>query len=143
MPTWLIIVVTAAASYLLSLVVRVLTSREKRIEYRIEQYLEWGWFVPVLLVWIGIVFWAALDVRDQNPVPPPLGPPPEWTTPASVGITALGAGLGWVVGRAPWTAFLGAWLAFWLSVTLFVWLHSRFSRRQSNAEPVASPDPAT
>jgi len=36
MPTWLIIVVTAAASYMLSLIVRVLTSREKRIEHDIE-----------------------------------------------------------------------------------------------------------
>src|SRR5687768_12045355 len=36
MPTWLIITVTATASYLLSLVVRVLTSREKKIDYRIE-----------------------------------------------------------------------------------------------------------
>src|SRR5512133_3458107 len=36
MPTWLIIVVTAVASYLLSLVVRVLTSREKKIAHEIE-----------------------------------------------------------------------------------------------------------
>src|SRR5688572_18230839 len=36
MPTWLIIVVTATASYLLSLIVRVLTSREKKIDYQIE-----------------------------------------------------------------------------------------------------------
>src|SRR5512141_793318 len=36
MATWLIIVGTAAASYLLSLVVRVLTAREKKIEHRIE-----------------------------------------------------------------------------------------------------------
>src|SRR5215217_2149106 len=36
MRTWLIVVVTAAASYLLSLLVRVLTSREKKIDYRIE-----------------------------------------------------------------------------------------------------------
>ena len=36
MPTWLIIVTTATVSYLLSLVVRVLTSREKKVEYRIE-----------------------------------------------------------------------------------------------------------
>lgn len=36
MATWLIIVVTATASYLLSLVVRVLTSREKKIAHEIE-----------------------------------------------------------------------------------------------------------
>src|SRR5512140_1721865 len=36
MPTWLIIIVTATASYLLSLVVRVLTSREKKIAHEIE-----------------------------------------------------------------------------------------------------------
>ena len=36
MPTWLIIVITATVSYLLSLVVRVLTSREKKVEYEIE-----------------------------------------------------------------------------------------------------------
>ncbi|MGE5293669.1 MAG: phospholipase D-like domain-containing protein [Solirubrobacterales bacterium] len=36
MPTWLVIVVTAGASYLLSLVVRVLTSREKKIAHEIE-----------------------------------------------------------------------------------------------------------
>lgn len=36
MPTWLIIVVTATASYLLSLVVRVLTSREKKIAHEIQ-----------------------------------------------------------------------------------------------------------
>ncbi len=36
MPTWLIIVTTATVSYLLSIVVRILTSREKKIEYRIE-----------------------------------------------------------------------------------------------------------
>ena len=36
MPTWLIIVITAAASYLLSLVVRILTSREKKITHEIE-----------------------------------------------------------------------------------------------------------
>ena len=35
MPTWLIVVLTATASYLLSLLVRVLTSREKKIEYSI------------------------------------------------------------------------------------------------------------
>ena len=36
MQTWLIIVVTATASYLLSLAVRVLTSREKKIAHEIE-----------------------------------------------------------------------------------------------------------
>jgi cardiolipin synthase len=36
MPTWLIVVITATVSYLLSIVVRILTSREKKIEYRIE-----------------------------------------------------------------------------------------------------------
>src|SRR5687767_6549105 len=36
MSTWLIIAVTATASYLLSLVVRALTSREKKINYQIE-----------------------------------------------------------------------------------------------------------
>lgn len=36
MPTWLIIVITACSSYLLSLVVRVLTSREKKIDHKIE-----------------------------------------------------------------------------------------------------------
>jgi cardiolipin synthase len=36
MPTWLIVVVTASTSYLLSLIVRVLTSREKKINYEIE-----------------------------------------------------------------------------------------------------------
>lgn len=35
MPTWLIILVTAIASYLVSIVVRVLTSREKKIEYEV------------------------------------------------------------------------------------------------------------
>src|SRR4029453_3185882 len=34
--TWLIVIVTATASYLLSLVVRALTSREKKIDYQIE-----------------------------------------------------------------------------------------------------------
>ena len=38
MPTWLIIVTTATVSYLLSLVVRVLTSREKKVEYRPTLY---------------------------------------------------------------------------------------------------------
>ena len=42
MPTWLIIVTTATVSYLLSLVVRVLTSREKRVEYRIEHLFSVG-----------------------------------------------------------------------------------------------------
>src|SRR5688572_16731802 len=42
MPTWLIVVVTAAASYLLALVVRVLTSREKKIDYRIEHLFSVG-----------------------------------------------------------------------------------------------------
>src|SRR5688572_10778385 len=42
MPLWLIIAVTAAASYLLSLVVRVLTSREKKIDYRIEHLFSVG-----------------------------------------------------------------------------------------------------
>ena len=37
MSTWVLIVVTATASYLLSLVVRVLTSREKKIEYQIDK----------------------------------------------------------------------------------------------------------
>lgn len=36
MPTWLIILLTASASYLVSLVVRVLTSREKKITHNIE-----------------------------------------------------------------------------------------------------------
>ncbi len=36
MPTWLIILVTAAASYLVSLIVRVLTSIEKKLEYKVE-----------------------------------------------------------------------------------------------------------
>jgi len=36
MPTWLIVIVTATGSYLLALVVRVLTSREKKINYQIE-----------------------------------------------------------------------------------------------------------
>ena len=42
MPTWLIIVTTATVSYLLSLVVRVLTSREKKVEYRIEHQFSVG-----------------------------------------------------------------------------------------------------
>lgn len=36
MPTWVIILLTAAASYLASLIVRVLTSREKKITHEIE-----------------------------------------------------------------------------------------------------------
>ena len=36
MATWLIIAVTATASYLLALIVRVLTSREKKIDYKID-----------------------------------------------------------------------------------------------------------
>lgn len=36
MPTWLVILLTAVASYLVSLVVRVLTSREKKITHEIE-----------------------------------------------------------------------------------------------------------
>jgi cardiolipin synthase len=36
MATWLIIAVAATASYLLSLIVRVLTSREKKIDYKID-----------------------------------------------------------------------------------------------------------
>ena len=36
MPTWLIIVIGATVSYRLSLVVRVLTSREKNITHEIE-----------------------------------------------------------------------------------------------------------
>jgi hypothetical protein len=110
------------------------------VEYRIEQYLEWCYFLPVPLVWIGAVFWAVPDVLQKKPIPPPVGPLPRWMTVASVGITALGAGVGWVIGRAPWTAFLGAWLAFWFSVASFVWLHSRFSRQQSNAAPSAAAD---
>ena len=35
MSTWLVIVVTATASYMVSLVVRALTSREKKINYQI------------------------------------------------------------------------------------------------------------
>jgi cardiolipin synthase A/B len=42
MPTWLIVLVTATASYLVSLVVRVLTSREKKIDYRIEHLFPVG-----------------------------------------------------------------------------------------------------
>jgi cardiolipin synthase len=42
MPTWLIVLVTAVASYLLSLIVRVLTSREKKINYRIEHLFPVG-----------------------------------------------------------------------------------------------------
>ena len=42
MATWLVIVVSAAGAYLLSLVVRVLTSREKKIDYRIEHLFPVG-----------------------------------------------------------------------------------------------------
>ena len=42
MATWLIIVTTATVSYLLSLVVRVLTSREKKVEYEIEHLFSVG-----------------------------------------------------------------------------------------------------
>ncbi len=42
MPTWLIIVATAAATYVLSLVVRVLTSREKKIDHDIEHLFSVG-----------------------------------------------------------------------------------------------------
>src|SRR5690349_3211706 len=42
MPTWLIVVVSATASYQLSLVVRVLTSREKKIDYKIEHLFAVG-----------------------------------------------------------------------------------------------------
>ncbi len=42
MPTWLIVVTTATVSYLLSLIVRTLTSREKKIEYRIEHLFSVG-----------------------------------------------------------------------------------------------------
>jgi hypothetical protein len=103
------------------------------IEYRIEQYLEWCSFLPVLLVWIGFVFWFAPAVPLKKPISPPVGPVPTWMTIASVGITAFGAGVGWVIGHAPWTAFLGAWLAFWFSVVSSVWLHSRLSRQRVRA----------
>jgi len=36
MPTWLIIIITASATYLLSLIVRVLTSSEKKLQYKVE-----------------------------------------------------------------------------------------------------------
>src|SRR5688572_78274 len=42
MPTWLIVVITAVASYSLSLIVRVLTSREKKIDYKIEHLFSVG-----------------------------------------------------------------------------------------------------
>ena len=42
MPTWLIIVTTATVSYLVSLVVRVLTSREKKVDYEIEHLFSVG-----------------------------------------------------------------------------------------------------
>src|SRR6476661_3800470 len=42
MPTSFIIALAATASYLLSLVVRVLTSREKKIDYKIEHLFTVG-----------------------------------------------------------------------------------------------------
>lgn len=42
MPTWLVVVITAVAAYLLSLLVRVFTSREKKVNYEIEHLFPVG-----------------------------------------------------------------------------------------------------
>jgi hypothetical protein len=110
------------------------------IEWRIEQYLEWCFFLPVVLVWIGLAFLAASGVHQKGPIAPPGEPTPMWMVFASIGVTAVGAGVGWLIGRAPWTAFTGGWLAFSFSVAAAVWLLSRSLRQRSNADAGAAPD---
>jgi hypothetical protein len=104
-------------------------------EWRIEQALEWCFFVPLPLIWIGMAFWSAAGGVPNEPIPTALPPFPLWMSLANIGITALGAGAGWVVGRAPWTAFFGAWLAFWFSAAWITWLYARSTLPQPRDVP--------
>lgn len=101
-------------------------------EWRVEQALEWCFFVPLPLIWIGLAFCSI--GAPNNPIPPRLAPFPLWMSFANIGITALGAGAGWVAGRAPWTAFFGAWLAFWFSAAWFTWLYARSALQHPSDE---------
>lgn len=40
-----------------------------------------------------------------------------------------GAGLGWLIGRAPWTIWLGGWLGLYVGIGLLVWLIKHRARQ--------------
>jgi hypothetical protein len=103
-----------------------------KAEWRIEQTLEWCSFVPLPLIWIGLAFSSGTDGVPNKTIPPQLPPLPLRMVFANIVITALGAVAGWVIGRAPWTAFFGAWLAFWFSAAWITWLYARSLRRHSS-----------
>ena len=102
-------------------------------QWRIEQFLECSFPLPVLLIWIGLAF------RDGPDMPPKLT--------AFLGIvgvvgTAFGVVMGWVITGAPWTPVLGAWLVLWGGCFLIAWLQSRSLREQPTTETGAAPYPA-
>ena len=109
------------------------------IEWRIERYLEWCFFLPVVLIWIGMAFRFGGETHHKNDVPKAEAPSLK-VCGAVIGVTAVGAGAGWLIGRVPWTAVLGAWLGLWagaISVGIF---QSRASDKKSIEEPDASQD---
>ena len=108
-------------------------------EWRIERNLERCFFVPLVLVWIGMAFCVAPDMQQKKPVPT-AHPPSLEIYGAVLGVTAVGAGLGWLIGRVPWTAVLGAWLGLWGGAIAAGLLRPIDSSLQPNADLGAAPD---
>ena len=81
-------------------------------EWRIERVLEWCFFMPLVLVWIGMAFCCASESNHKQQVPVD-DPPSLGTCGVVLAAASVGAGMGWLIGRVPWTAVLGAWLGLW------------------------------
>jgi hypothetical protein len=95
-------------------------------QWRVQQFLECGFWLPVVLVWMGLAF------RDGPGVPRKLT--------AFLGIvgvvgTASVLAAGWFTTGDPWTPVLIAWLVLWGSCFVFACWQSRPEPSQPNAEP--------
>jgi hypothetical protein len=80
---------------------------------------------------------------DWKPKPQP-APPTERMFRQSIALVPIigaGAAVGWMAGRAPWTATLGGWIGLYAGV-LALWLVNRRVKGQPKAAPGAAPNPA-
>jgi hypothetical protein len=95
------------------------------LELRVSQSFPWATLVPGFL---GLIL--VCSTLPPGPIAAPPSPSREHLTATAfipIPVIATGAALGWFLGRAPWTAELGAWLGLYVGG----WLALRVLRRLS------------
>jgi hypothetical protein len=104
-----------------------------KAQWRIQQFLELGLWLPVVLTWMGLAF------RDGPGVPRKLT--------SFLGIVgAVGTASAVLVGLFmtgdPWNPVLIPWLVLWGGCFLLAWWQSLRARPHARAEPGAAPNRA-